>query len=150
MKHKHLTLENRIDIQTKLTQGESLGSIARFLNKSPSRISGEMKKHRLSLQATPYGRIPNSCLHRHSCEKCAVCEVCRYKRPKEYCRFCKHCTEGYSSYKEDPCLRSENHPMSVIPVHRKLPVAWSNSSISVILSPRESRKGILPMLFFVM
>lgn len=110
MKHKHLTLENRIDMQTKLTLGDSLSSIARSLNKSPTTISREIQKHRVSLQATPYGRLANSCKHRHYCEEFDVCDACQYKRPKDFCRFCKHCNQGCPSYEEDPCPRLEKPP----------------------------------------
>ena len=46
-KKKHLTNAERIKIETLLSQGFSIRSIADFLEKSPSTISREMHKHSL-------------------------------------------------------------------------------------------------------
>ena len=105
MKNKHLTYLNRIDLERKLTLGESFRCIATELEKSPTTISNEVKKRSLCKQAKPYGRPPNSCIHRHSCEKQGVCFICQYKKPKKYCRLCKHCNQNCSDYKEDKCQK---------------------------------------------
>ena len=45
---KHLTLDDRIYIQNKLSKGTSLKDIVRFLCKNPTTISKKMKARRLS------------------------------------------------------------------------------------------------------
>ena len=48
-KGKHLTLEDRINILNDLIKGKSLNEIANNLNKDPTTISKEIKKHRFDL-----------------------------------------------------------------------------------------------------
>ena len=45
MKHKHLTLSDRIEIELGITQGSSFRMIASIIEKDPSTISKEIKKH---------------------------------------------------------------------------------------------------------
>ena len=44
MKHKHLTLSDRIEIELGITQGFSFRKIASIIEKDPSTISKEIKK----------------------------------------------------------------------------------------------------------
>jgi len=46
-KQKHLTLEDRIDIQTGISQQETFRSIAEKMGKDPSTISKEIKRNRI-------------------------------------------------------------------------------------------------------
>ena len=46
-KQKHLTLEDRIDIQTGISQQETFRSIAEKIGKDPSTISKEIKRNRI-------------------------------------------------------------------------------------------------------
>ena len=110
MKNKHLTLQDRMDIQEKLTQGESFRRIAVALEKSPTTISNELKKYRQAVSAKPYGRIPNGCLHRKECRRQWVCSPCRYKNPKQYCRLCKYCNKACADYERENCEKLEKAP----------------------------------------
>jgi len=44
MKHKHLTLSDRIEIELGITQGFSFRKIASIIEKDPSTVSKEIKK----------------------------------------------------------------------------------------------------------
>ena len=52
-KKKHLTNAERIKIETLLSQGFSIRSIADFLEKSPSTISREIGRHSIVKPLTP-------------------------------------------------------------------------------------------------
>ena len=45
MKHKHLTLSDCIEIELGITQGYSFRKIASIIEKDPSTVSKEIKKH---------------------------------------------------------------------------------------------------------
>ena len=87
-KKKHLTNAERIKIETLLSQGFSIRSIADFLEKSPSTISREIQKHSLV-------KIPNSC----DCNDYNGCNV------KHVCGSTSSCN-GYRSsrFKLECCI----------------------------------------------
>ena len=61
-KQKHLTLDSRIIIETKLNEHESFKSIGRFLNKDCTTISKEVKNHIFFDKTGAYGKAFNDCL----------------------------------------------------------------------------------------
>ena len=52
LKNKHLTIEDRQEIQERLYKGISFKDIARRIGKSPTTVSREVKKH-LVVQQLP-------------------------------------------------------------------------------------------------
>lgn len=56
-KQKHLTLDSRIIIETKLNERESFKSIGRFLNKDCTTISKEVKNHIFSTKPEPTEKL---------------------------------------------------------------------------------------------
>ena len=100
----HLTLEDRITIQSSLNEGISISIIAKLLNKHPSTISREIKKHLTIKPRTDYPqtRMMNNCLHRNSCKVKSICRPqCQFK--KGQCRFCGHCHQYCSDYQKEVC-----------------------------------------------
>jgi len=79
--HSHLSYADRVIINEQLKQGNSLRSIARYLEKSPSTISREVKTH---TQVKP--AKGNDCANKRDCSKKLVCG-------KKECKFilCKNC-----------------------------------------------------------
>lgn len=67
--NKHLTLDNRITIESMLNTQSSFKEIAVLLNKNPSTISKEVRSHlvfrHVGAMRTPY----NSCALRFQCKK---------------------------------------------------------------------------------
>ena len=61
-KQKHLNLESRITIETKLNEGESFKAIGRLLNKDCTTISKEVKNHISFEKSGAYGKAFNDCL----------------------------------------------------------------------------------------
>jgi transposase, IS30 family len=106
-KYKHLTLDDRIFIQTGLNEGRSFRKIARSLDKDPSSISKEVRKNRIFTSAGAVGRIPNKCIHRNACSIRGLCE--KY-RCNGFCRRCNKCNKVCPEFKEDQCNLLSNHP----------------------------------------
>ena len=66
-KYKHLTLSERIEIYTLLKEGKSLRKIGKALNRDPTTIAKEIKKH-LEVKETGCGGRPfNQCKHSDGC-----------------------------------------------------------------------------------
>ena len=87
---KHMTLDDRIIIEKGLEQHLSLRSIAMQLDKDPTTISKEIKKHRSFQQHNPFNESKNKCALFKDCKKKNICQiyapVCQ-----RLCKFCNHC-----------------------------------------------------------
>ena len=80
---KHLTLEERTEIQNCLFQGVTFKAIARRIGKDPTTVSKEVKKH---IQVIP-ARIENAAPCSQLLKAPFVCNGCQRKR---YCKLEKH------------------------------------------------------------
>ena len=99
---KHLTLDDRSQIQIGLNGGHSFRRIADNLSKHPSTISKEVRRHRIIHVSGAYGRIPNSCIYRNTCTVQGLCNTLNCKH--DYCRSCKKCNRNCPDYQEEYCL----------------------------------------------
>ena len=89
---KHMTLENRITIETGLNAGKSLKAIAQEINNDPSTISKEIKKHRTKQPHNSYGEKLARCAIMASCHRTNICNSAA-----AYChRECKRCNRCFS------------------------------------------------------
>ena len=71
---KHLTLEDRIVIETQLSVGTALAEIAKILCKARSTIGREVGKHRQEQDTGAFERAKNKCVRRRDCSlRGAVC-----------------------------------------------------------------------------
>ncbi|MCL2521986.1 MAG: IS30 family transposase [Erysipelotrichales bacterium] len=106
--NKHLSLDNRILIQTSIHSNVSLKDIAFRLKKDPSTISKEVKKHRVHKLSIPYHRSRNIvCLHFKSCKVFNLCTSgCKIK----YCKNCSKCQDFCPSFKRIACKRLSGFP----------------------------------------
>lgn len=109
-KNTHLTLSDRILIESRLGSGASFRSIARELQKSPSTIAREVSNRSLSrVVKVPY-RHANACLHQKSCSQIDLCLPCRYKRARSSCSLCSACNDVCPDFTEELCPRLEFSP----------------------------------------
>ena len=69
---KHMTLSDRIFIEQALAQQMTFKEIARFLQKDPTTISKEVKKHRIE-QHRKYFGTKNDCKFVKACTKMNIC-----------------------------------------------------------------------------
>ena len=111
MSNKHLSLEDRMNIEKYLNERKSFKEIGRLLNKHCTTVSREIRGHYVVKNTGGIGRPFNNCLDRKTCpnrgkachlkecisfkeEKCSlltkppyVCNGCKNKR---YCTLTKH------------------------------------------------------------
>ena len=109
---KHLTLDERIIIESMLVEKKSLSSIARELNRSLSTISSEVKNKSITEKKGAYiGRKPfNNCRNRFHCSVKSLCSpCCKSLRPK-LCRTCNLCTVHCGQYEKDECRKLQTPP----------------------------------------
>ena len=105
--HQHLTLEDRINIETALNEGKSLRQIAISLGKSPSSISREVKKHRC-LKGRRSDKILPKCANY---SECTVHGLCPDSRCYKYqCRSCMICKTVCPEYVPGKCLKPDEPP----------------------------------------
>jgi len=103
---QHMTLNDRQTISTGLKNGDSLGTIAKQIGKSPSTVSREIRGHRVVWDKAPYGRVNNRCINRNSCSLKGVCDGnCTRK-----CSACGKCARSCPMYQEEHCSKLAQAP----------------------------------------
>lgn len=72
---KHLSLEDRLYVESSLGKGLAFKEIAKYLCKDPSTISKEVKAHRQSdwYHKGTFYNAKNFCIHRYHCRKTNAC-----------------------------------------------------------------------------
>lgn len=112
----HFTIEERIELLNCITKGFSIRKTASFLNKAPSTISRELKKHRYFSKGFERDR----CKHVRLCRKGPNCHIncpsyelgscIRIARAPWICNGCenyKHCRK--SKFRYDPIQAQKNY-----------------------------------------
>lgn len=103
--NKHLTLDNRITIESMLNLQSSFKEIAAALDKDPSTISKEIRSH-LVFRHVGGLRIPyNSCALRSECQRSHICAVCHSSRKYSLCKRCSMCNGLCKDFKKEICSR---------------------------------------------
>lgn len=101
-KYKHLTMSERIEIYSLLKQDKSIRKIAKALNRDPTTIAKEIKKH-LEVKETGCGGRPfNQCKHSDRCTKTGVCGA---KWCLDFCYKCSKCNSVCNEFEEQICER---------------------------------------------
>lgn len=110
-KQKHLTLDSRIIIETKLNEGESFKAIGRSLHKDCTTISKEVKHHISFEKSGTYGRSFNDCLlaFQRKCSAQMVCQECT-SRKNRFCWSCGKCSSSCILYKKYVCPKLSKPP----------------------------------------
>ena len=86
-KNIHLTLSDRIVIESSLREGASFKQIAQELGKDPSTISKEVRGHYKVVGKDTF----SPCIHRRECKHYAdLCNPCKFKWGKS-CKQCAGC-----------------------------------------------------------
>jgi IS30 family transposase len=107
-KNKHLTNDERLQIEHLLKEQTSLSQIAKKLDKSKSTISREIRARSLPSDKGAKFRIRNRCVSRTECNKRYLCvDKTRCTRK---CSTCKLCNEICPDYKEQICYRLYEAP----------------------------------------
>ena len=91
---KHLTQDNRVAIEKGLDSGTSLRQIAAAIDKDPSTVSYEIKKHRIMQPHTENNLnldgFRNKCILRGNCKKENICNSSG-SPCKRLCKSCPRC-----------------------------------------------------------
>lgn len=94
----HLSLTDRVFIQSGINEGKSIHKIAEELQKSPSTISRE-----ISNRTRYYEAKGNDCVNNDKCKERYVCGDTKCPAP---CRYCSICTKGYcDNYIQAQCKK---------------------------------------------
>lgn len=105
-KNAHLTLSERIIIESSLRDGMSFKQIAREVDKDPSTISKEIRSHFKVVEKDTF----NHCRHRKDCKHFSdLCNPCKHKWGK-FCRQCNGCYTRCPDFEELKCLKLQKPP----------------------------------------
>lgn len=105
---KHLSLSDRIIIQSRLSGKQSLGSIAKELHRDRRTIVREVQANRTFLFKGMGGHQANNCAKRKQCRLHGLCQPCIQRSQR--CASCKKCNELCSDYVPDHCVQIEQTP----------------------------------------
>lgn len=87
---RHLTMDDRVMIETGLNQDDSLRTIAKATGKTTSAISREIQRNRIQQPRNTFNDSKNQCVHRLKCKKRNVCDP-ETKRCRRKCASCGRC-----------------------------------------------------------
>lgn len=98
---KHLSLDERFDIENGLSKSLSFKEIARNIGKNCTTISREIRNHCIVRNTGGIGRQFNNCIHRNNCpnrSKCRLSNCTEFKeencnllnKPPYVCNGCKN------------------------------------------------------------
>ncbi len=112
--NKHLTLDDRTEIQVGLKSGENFTAIARRIDSDRTTVSREVKARRIPV----HNSKGNNCIHRNECQFPDACSQYtpggyRYRchKGKQDCGgACGDCISGCDRFQEDFCTRYEKPP----------------------------------------
>lgn len=107
-KGKHLTEDDRYEIDHGLKKGLSFKAISRIIGKDPSTISKEVRTHIVFEKRGAYGKNYNNCLYRKDCGITRLCNDCSHPRCK--CNFCGKCVEFCDLYEPEFCAKLDKPP----------------------------------------
>ena len=108
---KHLDLSARIIIEQHLNNGDSFRSIAIELNKDPSTISKEVRRHSIIRERSTDAFAPIPCANNYDRSKprtniCNVMHMCGDNECRRKCILCRkfRCSRTSDSHNEkEPC-----------------------------------------------
>lgn len=105
----HLSLSDRIRIESSLNSRRSFKKIAEVLGKHPSSISLEIRKHLQRKRTGGAGQCFNDCAKRMGCKCSGLCNV-KGDCFKRYCHFCLKCSSVCPEYEHMSCPKLSRAP----------------------------------------
>lgn len=107
---KFFTYEERLHLQKYLKEGYSFKEIGRRLQKDPTTISREVRRH-LAEVATGYpGASHNTCKKRALCRIKGLCGIECTRASSSGCRFCPKCNTICTDFLEERCVARYHTP----------------------------------------
>lgn len=148
--NKHLTLQERLTIESELWRQSSFKKIASIIDKDCTTISKEVRKHISIKETGSKGKSVNNCTYRDVCTKKLICiNSCIQEHQNRYCKYCRKCNKNCSEFIEEKCNKLNNPPYVCNGCKNyyncrltKHIYDGANSYKSYINSLKESRTGI--------
>ena len=109
-KGKHLTPEDRYEIQKGLRERRTFTEIALIIGCSPDTISKEIRNHRYHKPHDARRIVPNRCKYRDTCRKRNICGKKLKYRCKIPCRQCTSCNKRCLDFVDYPCQVENKAP----------------------------------------
>ena len=107
---KHLSYDDRLEIEKYLKLEHSLSEISRRLNRHKSTISREIQIRSELNKKGCYGHSYNACIYRYDCVLNNICKESKCKKTYKYCRFCGYCNDSCEYFREKVCEKLESPP----------------------------------------
>lgn len=104
-KHKHLSFDERLFIESMLSERKSFRSIANELSRDPSTISKEIKHHLIFRRVGSMRISYNACIHRKTCTRSHICSDCHAERHYSLCRRCSMCNRFCKDFQQEICCK---------------------------------------------
>ena len=109
-KGKHLTWEDRQEIQQGLREHRTFTEIGLMIGCSPDTVSKEIRNHRYHKPHDDRRYKPNRCKYRESCRKRNVCGKKGSYKCKIPCRQCVSCNTRCPDFVDYPCQIKKKPP----------------------------------------
>ena len=107
---KHLTLDQRIEIEKGLTENKSFSAIAKLIGKDPSTISKEVRLHAKTKERPDSGYTNPPCINRKNCKLTCLCD----EQCGTLCKICKkqdmRCIDVCPNYRTAECEKLKKPP----------------------------------------
>ncbi len=102
---KHLTFQQRVDIEKGLTENKSFSEIGRIIGKDPSTVSKEVRLHARTKERPDPGYTNPPCAHRKKCKLTCLCD----EQCGTLCKICRkpnmRCIDICPSYEVPECKK---------------------------------------------
>ncbi len=108
--NKHLTLSDRMTIETQLDKHTNFTLIAMALDKHPSTISKEIRSHLIIERIGGFRLKYNACVKRNTCLISNLCTPCNAGRNYKYCRRCGMCNRFCPDFIPYDCIHLTKPP----------------------------------------
>ena len=110
MEKKHLTLQDRQNIEQMLNARKNFVEIALVLGKNKSTISREVKGHCEHFRIGAHGQNYNACKNRYNCRKTRICATCNSTMKFKLCHRCAVCNLHCADFEKEQCPRHIKPP----------------------------------------
>lgn len=99
--NQHLDIDKRKVIELELGRNTTFAEIAKIINKDPTSISKEVRKHRIKIEARQPFLNENKCARRFFCHRKNVCST----KCRKECRTCNKCNSACKDYADSTCIK---------------------------------------------
>lgn len=108
--HKHLSLGDRITIESMLKNKHNFREIADVLDKDPTTISKEVRSHLIFRRVGGMHINYNNCMHRYTCTRNHLCNPCHSERKYKKCKSCSMCNSFCPDFQKQVCEKLSKPP----------------------------------------